>query len=118
MPPTGPRAQSSSARTILSVSSLPECGRANRRDGYEAIEEATGVEVYFATPYHSWERGTNENTNGLIRQYPPKRKSMAKVTQRECDWIQDQLNARPRKRLGFRTPEECYGTVTTVALQR
>ncbi len=76
--------------------------------GYEAIEEATGVEVYFATPYHSWERGTNENTNGLIRQYLPKRKSMARVTQRDCDWIAEQLNTRPRKRLGYRTPEECY----------
>jgi transposase, IS30 family len=75
---------------------------------YKNIEAATGVEFYFATPHHSWERGTNENTNGLIRQYLPKRKSMAKVTQEELEVIAAKLNSRPRKRLGFRTPEECY----------
>ena len=72
------------------------------------IEAATGVVFYFATPHHSWERGTNENTNGLIRQYLPKRTSLAHVTQEECDEIAAKLNARPRKRLGYKTPEECY----------
>jgi IS30 family transposase len=75
---------------------------------YKDVEAATGVEFYFATPHHSWERGTNENTNGLIRQYLPKGKSMAHVTQADCDEIAAKLNSRPRKRLGFRTPEECY----------
>jgi transposase, IS30 family len=75
---------------------------------YKAVEDATGVPYYFATPHHSWERGTNENTNGLIRQYLPKRKSMAKVTQAELEVIAAKLNSRPRKRLGFKTPEECY----------
>lgn len=75
---------------------------------YERIEEATGALFYFATPHHSWERGTNENTNGLIRQYLPKRKSMAHVTQDDCDAIAARLNTRPRKRLGYKTPEECY----------
>ena len=74
--------------------------------GYEAIERATGVRFYFATPYHSWERGTNENTNGLIRQYLPKRQSMKSLTQRQCNLIAQTLNNRPRKRLGFRTPLE------------
>ena len=78
--------------------------------GYKEIERSTGGKVYFATPYHSWERGTSENTNGLIRQYLPKRKSMARVTQRDCERIARQLNTRPRKRLGYRTPEECYDT--------
>jgi transposase, IS30 family len=76
--------------------------------GYADIEAATGVVFYFATPHHSWERGTNENTNGLIRQYLPKRTSLAKVTQADCDRIARSLNARPRKRLGFETPEERY----------
>jgi IS30 family transposase len=75
---------------------------------YRQIETATGVEFYFATPHHSWERGTNENTNGLIRQYLPKRTSFAQLTQADCDAIAAQLNSRPRKRLGYKTPEECY----------
>lgn len=75
---------------------------------YAEIEAATGTCFYFATPHHSWERGTNENTNGLIRQYLPKRTSMAHITQADCDAIAQRLNARPRKRLGYRTPEECY----------
>jgi IS30 family transposase len=76
--------------------------------GYKDVEAATGVVFYFATPHHSWERGTNENTNGLIRQYLPKRTSLAKVTQADCDRIAEQLNSRPRKRLGYKTPKECY----------
>ncbi len=75
---------------------------------YAEIEAATGALFYFATPHHSWERGTNENTNGLLRQYLPKRRSMAQVTQADCDAIARRLNTRPRKRLGYRTPEECY----------
>ncbi|MCH7808708.1 MAG: IS30 family transposase [Planctomycetes bacterium] len=76
--------------------------------GYKTIEAATGSRFYFATPYHSWERGTSENTNGLIRQYLPKRRSMTHITQRHCNRIAHKLNSRPRKRLGFLTPEECY----------
>jgi len=75
---------------------------------YAALERATGVPFYFATPHHAWERGTNENTNGLLRQYLPKRHSMAHLTQHDGNRIAAQLNRRPRKRLGFRTPEECY----------
>jgi transposase, IS30 family len=74
--------------------------------GYQKIEEATGAQIYFATPYHSWERGTNENTNGLIRQYLPKRKSMHRLTQQDCDAIADKLNTRPRKRHGYLSPME------------
>jgi PhzF family phenazine biosynthesis protein len=75
---------------------------------YKVIEAATGVRFYFATPYHSWERGTNENLNGLLRQYLPKGSSFAGLTQRDCDAIAHHLNTRPRKRLGYRTPEECF----------
>ncbi len=76
--------------------------------GYKQIETATHSRFYFATPYHSWERGTSENTNGLIRQYLPKKKSMAHISQRTCSRIAHKLNTRPRKRLGFQTPLECY----------
>ena len=72
--------------------------------GYKQIEEATGVKFYFATPYASWERGTNENTNGLIRQYIPKRTCMKRLTQARCNAIAAMLNNRPRKRHGFHTP--------------
>jgi transposase, IS30 family len=76
--------------------------------GYELIEEVTGVKFYFATPHHSWERGTNENTNGLIRQYLPKGQSLARLTQDQCDAIAEHLNHRPRKRHGYKTPNQCF----------
>jgi transposase, IS30 family len=74
--------------------------------GYREIEQRTGTTFYFATPYHSWERATNENTNGLIRQYIPKRSSMKSVTQARCTAIARKLNNRPRKRYGFLSPIE------------
>lgn len=64
--------------------------------------------IYFATPYHSWERGTNENFNGLLRQYLHKGSCMSTVTQARCNQIADDLNHRPRKRHGFRTPAALY----------
>lgn len=73
---------------------------------YAQIEAATGATVYFARPHHPWERGSNENTNGLIRQYSPKGVSMATLTQRQCDAIAHKLNTRPRKRYGYDTPKQ------------
>jgi IS30 family transposase len=73
---------------------------------YEAIEHSTGLQVYFATPYHSWERGTNENTNGLLRFYFPKQMSFAHLNQRELDQAVREINTRPRKRLGYKTPSQ------------
>ena len=75
---------------------------------YRHLEARFAARFYFATPHHAWERGTNENTNGLIRQYLPKGTSMEHLTQRDCQRIADRLNRRPRKRLGYRTPEEVY----------
>ena len=66
------------------------------------------VKVYFATPYHSWERGSNENFNGLNCQYPPKGMCMRSVTQAQCDQTSEDLNNRPRKRHGFKTPADLY----------
>jgi IS30 family transposase len=74
--------------------------------GYEHVEAKTKVKFYFATPYHSWERGTNENTNGLIRQYIPKGQDLKDLTQTKCNWIAKELNTRPRKRYGMKTPKE------------
>lgn len=74
--------------------------------GYKEVEAATGVIFYFANPHHSWERGSIENTNGLIRQYFPKSMSLIYVAQDRCDFVQIRLNQRPRKILNFKTPEE------------
>ena len=76
--------------------------------GYAEIERHFPLKCYFATPYHSWERGTNENLNGLIRQYIPKKVSMSTVTQAYCDAIAARLNFRPRKRHGYKSPQEVY----------
>jgi transposase, IS30 family len=76
--------------------------------GYQRIEARTAVVFYFARAYHSWERGSNENAHGLIRQYLPKGVSMAGLSQQQCNAIARKLNTRPRKRLGFRTPLECF----------
>ena len=75
---------------------------------YKRIERLTGVKFYFAAPYHSWERGTSENTNGLIRQYLPKGVSMAQINQWHCNAIAKKLNRRPRKILGLRTPGQAH----------
>jgi IS30 family transposase len=75
---------------------------------YTRIEEALDATFYFATPHHAWERGTNENTNGLIRQYVPKGTSMAHLTAADCAAITAALNTRPRKRLNYKTPQECF----------
>src|SRR5215207_2310344 len=75
---------------------------------YKRVERLTGAAFYFARPYHPWERGSNENANGLIRQYLPKGASMAGLTQQQCNAIARKLNTRPRKRLGYKTPLECF----------
>jgi IS30 family transposase len=75
---------------------------------YAQLERDFPVTCYFATPYHSWERGSNENLNGLIRQYLPRGTCLKRLTQKECDYIANELNTRPRKRHGFKTPAEIY----------
>ena len=75
---------------------------------HSEIAEQTGADVYFAHPYSSWERGTNENTNGLIRQYLPKKRRLDDVDQSELVVIMHRLNHRPRKRLDFLTPHEVF----------
>lgn len=75
---------------------------------HEYIEDQTGLVVYFAHPYHSWERGTNENTNGLYRQFYPKKTNLDPVTQKDLDKVTRLLNTRPRKRHHYRTPDEVF----------
>jgi IS30 family transposase len=79
---------------------------------YRTLEDLFPIQCYFATPYHSWERGSNENLNGLIRQYLPKGVSMRGLTQADCDRIAFKLNSRPRKRHGYKTPLEVYSAYT------
>ena len=76
--------------------------------GAKQITEALGADGYFAHPYQSWERGLNENHNGLIRQYLPKGMALDQVTEKEIRTIQEKLNNRPRKTLGYKTPNEVY----------
>lgn len=70
------------------------------------LTASTGVKVYFCDPQSPWQRGTNENTNGLIRQYFPKKTCLAQYSQQELDEVAAQLNSRPRKTLKFKTPKE------------
>ena len=73
------------------------------------LQRATGARVYFAHPYRSWERGTNENTNGLVRRYFPKGTDFSLVSDEEIAAVEYALNTRPRKRHGFKTPLEIWG---------
>jgi transposase, IS30 family len=75
---------------------------------HEIIEKKTGMTVYFAYPYHSWERGTNENTNGLLREYFPKKTLFGILKQKDVDDVVNLINHRPRKRLGYLTPHEVF----------
>lgn len=71
------------------------------------------TQIYFAHPYASWERGVHENTNGLIRQFFPKDRTLTQVTEAELQHVRDRLNHRPRKTLGYRTPQEVFFDTTT-----
>jgi len=84
---------------------------------HQKIARALQTDVYFAKPYRSWERGTNENTNGLIRQFLPKSERLDDVTDEEICFIEDNLNNRPRKILGFLTPLEVKSENKVVALR-
>ena len=79
------------------------------------IKEALSSDNYFAHPYHSWERGLNENHNGLIRQYLPKGMKLNRVSHEQVAAIQEKLNNRPRKTLGYKTPNEVYNAMKLAA---
>lgn len=73
---------------------------------HEKLAANTGIDVYFARPYHSWERGSNENLNGLVRQYFPKGTDFTLISEQQIKQIEDKLNNRPRKRYGYDSPIE------------
>lgn len=84
---------------------------------HEAIAKTLGCDTYFARPYHSWERGQNENANGLLRQYFPKAMELVNVTMKQVFKAIDKLNSRPRKCLGFKTPYEVFEELTGVNIR-
>jgi len=81
---------------------------------HEEVAKAIQCETYFAKPYHSWERGQNENANGLLRQYFPKSMELIDVTKRQVLDAVHKLNSRPRKCLGFKTPYEVFEELTGI----
>ena len=81
--------------------------------GHEEISSKLGVDVYFVYPYHSWERGLSESTNGLIRQYFPKKTDFREISDKEVLHVQRLLNNRPRKTLGYLTPNEVFNNMKT-----
>ena len=75
---------------------------------FKELEKKTGLSVYFADPYAAWQRGTNENTNGLLRYYFPKGTDFSAVSEKDVALIVKKLNNRPKKCLNYRTPHEVY----------
>lgn len=101
--------------TVKMFSNIPKfviktftCDNGKEFAKFKEIEDKLESLVYFANPYHSWERGTNENTNGLLRQYFPKGYNFENITQEDLDIAIHKINHRPRKVLGFRTAHEVF----------
>jgi IS30 family transposase len=91
--------------------------RGSENMGYQELEKLLGLDCYFAHSYCSWERGSNENGNGLIRRFLPKKTDFKTVSDEQIRTIEHLLNSRPRKRLGWKTPYEVFYELTGVALE-
>ncbi len=91
--------------------------RGSENMGYEVLERKLGIRCFFAHAYHAWERGSNENVNGLIRRFFPKKTDFRIITDEEIQRVEYLLNTRPRKRLGWKTPYQVFYELTGVALQ-
>lgn len=108
-------------KQIISWRSKPEvisCDNGKEFADHQAIVQALGIKTYFAYPYCSWQRGSNENFNGLLRQYFPKKRRLETVTDEELTMIENRLNHRPRKLLGFKTPHEVlHASLNHIALR-
>lgn len=92
----------SKARRTITLDNGPE------NQDWQALQAATGIRCFFSHAYHSWERRTNENTNGLIRDYFPKKTDFTTIPEAELAFVEYELNTRPRKRLGWLTPLEAF----------
>ena len=84
---------------------------------HEGIAAGLKIRIYFAHPYASWERGLNENTNGLVRQYFPKKYDFSQITNADVQRVEELLNNRPRKTLGYRTPNEVFFKQRSVLIE-
>ena len=111
--PDGYKAEHLTPALATKIQTLPDTLRrsltwdqgAEMRD-WKQVTVAAGIDIYFCDPHAPWQRGSNENTNGLLRQYFPKGTDLSKITELELDQVADELNDRPRKRLGFYKPTE------------
>jgi IS30 family transposase len=83
---------------------------------HQSVEKKLQASFYFAHPFAAWERGTNENTNGLVRQYFPKGSDFSKIADSDIQWVTARLNNRPRKRLNYRTPQRVFFKEQKIAL--
>ncbi len=84
--------------------------------GHEKLAKATKIKVYFCDPRSPWQRGTNENTNGLLRQYFPRGTDFSTITVKQLRLVEERLNGRPRKTLQWQTPQEVFTSYLGVAL--
>ena len=118
----GGRAATHTKRDVADVETAALAGRPESRTAtlgrgkefadFARVEEATGAVFYFALPHHPWQRGTNENTNGLVREYFPKGTDFDAAGDERVREVYDAINHRPRKRHGFRTPCEVHHSQT------
>lgn len=121
--PHGFKAEPVRQALVASIQTLPEqlCRSLTWDQGHEMAQHKqltidTGVQIYFCDPQSPWQRGSNENTNGLLRQYFPKGRSLKDITQAQLDEVAALLNGRPRKTLGFMTPAETLAEVLDQAV--
>lgn len=118
------RAETYSLRTEFAFRKIPgKCRKTMTVDNgkefaqFKTMEQQLGIMIYFADPYAAWQRGTNENTNGLLRRYFPKGTDFTQTTYQAIARVVQKLNNRPRKCLDYRTPREVFFNIRTVALQ-
>ncbi|MDP2651185.1 MAG: IS30 family transposase, partial [bacterium] len=111
----GKTSQATTEAVICRLSCLPRQARHSlttdngpENQDWQTVQERVGLKCYYANAYHSWERGTNENTNGLIRDYFPKKTDFTQIPQEKIQEVENLLNHRPRKRLGWATPLEAF----------